>query len=61
MARSAEAPPAAGTSAPKVPHDGWAVSVTGLFSDWSYEMLLPVLPFFLAIDLHASALIFGLI
>jgi MFS family permease len=38
----------------RLPHDVWAISVTSLFSDWSYEMILPVLPFFLALDLHAT-------
>lgn len=46
---------------PRIPHDVWAVSVTSLFSDWSYEMLLPILPFFLAIDLGASPLVVGLV
>ncbi len=45
----ASAPPAA-----RLPHDVWAVSLVSLFSDWSYEMILPVLPFFLALVLHAS-------
>jgi MFS family permease len=40
--------------AERLPHDVWAVSITSLFSDWSYEMILPVLPFFLALDLHAT-------
>lgn len=45
----------------RIPHDVWAVSVTSLFSDWSYEMILPILPFFLAIDLGASPLVVGLV
>jgi MFS family permease len=45
----------------RIPHDVWAVSFTSLFSDWSYEMLLPILPFFLAIDLGASPLVVGLV
>ncbi len=45
----------------QIPHDVWAISFTSLFSDWSYEMLLPILPFFLAIDLGASPLVVGLV
>jgi len=45
----------------RIPHDVWAVSFTSLFSDWSYEMILPILPFFLAIDLGASPLVVGLV
>ncbi|HTT73810.1 MAG TPA: MFS transporter [Thermoplasmata archaeon] len=45
----------------RLPHDVWAVSITSLFSDWSYEMLLPILPFFLALDLGASPLVVGLV
>ncbi len=45
----------------RIPHDVWAVSITSLFSDWSYEMLLPILPFFLALDLGASPLVIGFV
>jgi MFS family permease len=45
----------------RIPHNVWAISITSLFSDWSYEMLLPVLPFFLSIDLGASPLVVGLV
>lgn len=44
---------------PKVPRDVWAVSFTSLFSDWSYEMILGVLPFFLAFVLGASPFLIG--
>lgn len=44
-----------------IPHDVWAVAFTSLFSDWSYEMLLPILPFFLSIDLGASPLVVGVV
>jgi MFS family permease len=37
------------------------MSVTSLFSDWSYEMILPVLPFFLVFSLLVSPLIVGLV
>jgi MFS family permease len=58
--------PAPGAALPpgrrgSIPHDVWAISITSLFSDWSYEMLLPVLPFFLALDLGASPLVVGLV
>ncbi len=45
----------------RLPRTVWAVSVTSLFSDWSYEMLLPVLPFFLVYVLHASVVVVGLV
>jgi len=45
----------------RIAPDVWAVSLTSLFSDWSYEMVLPVLPFFLAFVLFASPLIVGLV
>lgn len=41
--------------------DVWAISVTSLFSDWSYEMILPVLPFFLIFSLAATPFLVGLI
>ena len=44
-----------------IPHDVWAISITSLFSDWGYEMVLPVLPFFLAFSLAASPFIVGLV
>jgi MFS family permease len=46
---------------PKLPRDVWAISVTSLFSDWSYEMILPVLPFFLIFSLAATPFLVGLI
>ena len=46
---------------PRIPPDVWAVSVTSLFSDWSYEMILPVLPFFLAFSLGVSPFVVGTI
>jgi MFS family permease len=45
----------------RIPHDVWAVSVTSLFSDWSYEMILGVLPFFLSFVLGASPFVVGVI
>jgi len=59
-------PGARGSEPPKpwglrVPHNVWAISITSLFSDWSYEMLLPIIPFFLSIDLGASPLVVGLV
>ncbi|MGA7923829.1 MAG: MFS transporter [Thermoplasmata archaeon] len=48
-------------TSPKLPRDVWAVSVTSLFSDWSYEMILPILPFFLTFSLAASPFVVGLI
>lgn len=41
--------------------DVWAISVTSLFSDWSYEMVLPILPFFLIYSLAATPFLLGLI
>ena len=41
--------------------DVWAVSITSLFSDWSYEMILPILPFFLIFSLAATPFLVGLI
>ncbi len=52
-------PPAEGR--PRLPRTVWAVAVTSLFSDWSYEMLLPVLPFFLVYVLDAPIVTVGLI
>lgn len=52
--QSAGTPPDA-----RIPHDVWAVSVTSLFSDWSYEMVLGVLPFFLAFVLGATPFVIG--
>ncbi len=43
-----------GPDGTEVPRNVWAVAITSLFSDWSYEMLLPVLPFFLVYVLGAS-------
>ena len=53
--------PAPAGPARQIPRDVWAISVTSLFSDWSYEMILPVLPFFLTFSLAASPFIVGLI
>ncbi len=39
----------------------WAISFTSLFADWGYEMVLPILPFFLAFSLAASPFIVGLV
>lgn len=44
-----------------IPPNVWAVSFTSLFSDWSYEMLLPILPFFLVYVLAAPIVAVGLI
>jgi len=55
------APPPQSETTAKLPRDVWAVSVTSLFSDWSYEMILPVLPFFLTFSLAASPFVVGLI
>lgn len=41
--------------------DVWSISVTSLFSDWSYEMVLPILPFFLIFTLGATPFLVGLI
>jgi MFS family permease len=46
---------------PPIPPNVWAVALTSLFSDWSYEMLLPILPFFLALDLGASPFVIGVV
>jgi MFS family permease len=45
----------------RIPRDVWAISVTSLFSDWSYEMILPVLPFFLIFSLAATPFLVGLV
>jgi len=45
----------------KIPPDVWSVSITSLFSDWSYEMILGVLPFFLSFTLGASPFVIGLV
>jgi MFS family permease len=44
-----------------IPPDVWSISFTSLFADWGYEMVLPVLPFFLAFSLAASPFIVGLV
>ena len=41
--------------------DVWAISFTSLFADWSYEMVLPVLPFFLVYTLAATPFLVGLV
>jgi MFS family permease len=59
-----DAVPSASTEpipAGKIAQDVWAVSFTSLFSDWSYEMVLGVLPFFLVFSLGATPLIVGMI
>ena len=53
--------PAAPAPREPIPHDVWSVSAASLFSDWSYEMVLGVLPFFLAFTLAASPFVVGLI
>ncbi len=45
----------------RIAPDVWSISVTSLFSDWSYEMVLPILPFFLTFSLGASPLIVGFV
>lgn len=45
----------------KIPVDVWGVSFTSLFSDWGYEMVLPVLPFFLTYTLLVSPFLVGAI
>ncbi len=45
----------------RIAPDVWSISVTSLFSDWSYEMILPVVPFFLAFSLGASPFLVGLV
>jgi MFS family permease len=52
---------AAPAAASGIPGDVWAISTTSLFSDWSYEMILPVLPFFLVLVLHATPAVVGLV
>ncbi len=49
--------PAEGRIAPDV----WGVSITSLFSDWSYEMVLGILPFFLSFTLGASPFFIGIV
>ena len=39
----------------------WGIAWTSLFSDWSYEMLLPVLPFFLVYVLAAPIVVVALV
>ncbi len=46
---------------PRIPPDVWSISIVSLFADWSYEMILPVVPFFLAFSLGASPFIVGLV
>ncbi|HTT14228.1 MAG TPA: MFS transporter [Thermoplasmata archaeon] len=58
---SAAAPVEAPPARARLPHDVWAIAWTSLFSDWSYEMLLPILPFFLAFELGASPLVIGVV
>jgi MFS family permease len=59
---ASESPPSPTTPrARRIHPDVWSVSVTSLFSDWSYEMILPILPFFLAFSLAATPFIVGLV
>jgi MFS family permease len=53
--------PAERTGWRRIHRDVWSISVTSLFSDWSYEMVLPILPFFLTFSLGTSPLIVGLV
>ena len=46
---------------PRIPRDVWAISFASLFADWGYEMVLPILPFFLIYTLSANPFIVGLI
>jgi MFS family permease len=52
---------AASASVGRFPRPVWALSWTSLFSDWSYEMLLPILPFFLVYVLNAPIVVVGLV
>jgi len=61
MADTGPSPPRPEKGTARVPHDAWAISVTSLFSDWSYEMILPVLPFFLTLSLAATPFVVGLV
>ncbi|MFZ0830112.1 MAG: MFS transporter [Thermoplasmata archaeon] len=58
---SAESVPENREAEPRIHPDVWAISVTSLFSDWSYEMVLPILPFFLIFTLGATPFLVGLI
>ncbi|MGI0129243.1 MAG: hypothetical protein ACREEC_03690 [Thermoplasmata archaeon] len=44
---------------PRIPGDVWAVSFTSLFSEWSYEMILGVVPFFLSFVRGATPFLIG--
>ena len=46
---------------PRIPRDVWAISFASLFADWGYEMVLPILPFFLIYTLSVNPFIVGLI
>ena len=46
---------------PRIAPDVWAVSTTSLFSDWSYEMVLGVIPFFLVFVLGATPFLVGVV
>lgn len=61
MPSTAPPPAPTGKEGARIPRDVWALSVTSLFSDWSYEMILPILPFFLTISLAATPFLVGLI
>ncbi len=56
-----DGPPTPGRTRRRIAPDVWAVSLTSLFSDWSYEMVLPIVPFFLAFVLLASPFVVGLV
>jgi len=58
--RAAEPAPPARTEG-EIPADVWSVSITSLFSDWSYEMVLGILPFFLSFTLGASPFLVGFV
>jgi len=50
-----------GPARSRIAPDVWAISTTSLFADWSYEMILPIVPFFLAFTLLASPFVVGLV
>ncbi|MGI0071502.1 MAG: MFS transporter [Thermoplasmata archaeon] len=54
-------PALAEEAARQIPRDVGSVSVTSLFSDWSYEMVLPVLPFFLAFVRGVTPFLVGVV
>ncbi len=48
-------------ASPRIPRDVWAISFASLFADWGYEMVLPVLPFFLIYTLYTNPFVVGAI